>query len=153
MVDHPEHYQGNKFEVIDIIEDYDLGFCLGNAVKYILRAGKKDDIVQDINKAIWYLERFKNNLSKKENKEINKSKQTTETPDKTNKKRKYKAIKDLVYGEYFKFKTSAYIFSFLCLDEIKNRIVVRNYQNYDSKIEDYYYNPDELVIMVDMDNI
>lgn len=59
MVNHPSHYQGNKFEVIDIIEDYNLDFCLGNAVKYILRAGKKDDIIQDINKAIWYLERFK----------------------------------------------------------------------------------------------
>ncbi len=59
MVNHPSHYQGNKFEVIDIIEDYKLDFCLGNAVKYILRAGKKDDIIQDINKAIWYLERFK----------------------------------------------------------------------------------------------
>lgn len=59
MVNHPTHYQGNKFEVIDIIEDYKLDFCLGNAIKYILRAGKKDDIIQDINKAIWYLERFK----------------------------------------------------------------------------------------------
>lgn len=57
MVDHPQHYQGNKFEVIDIIEDYRLGFCLGNAIKYILRAGKKDDYVQDLNKAIWYLKR------------------------------------------------------------------------------------------------
>ena len=57
MVDHPNHYQGNKFEVIDIIEDYKLGFSLGNAVKYILRAGHKDDYVQDLKKAIWYLNR------------------------------------------------------------------------------------------------
>jgi hypothetical protein len=56
MVDHPQHYKGNKFEVIDIIHDYNLGFNLGNAIKYILRAGKKDDIKQDLKKAIWYIE-------------------------------------------------------------------------------------------------
>lgn len=57
MVNHPSHYQGNKFEVIDIIEDYNLGFNLGNAIKYILRAGKKNDYVEDLKKAIWYLQR------------------------------------------------------------------------------------------------
>lgn len=57
MVDHPSHYQGKRFEVIDIIEDYDLGFNLGNAIKYILRAGHKDGYEQDLKKAIWYLER------------------------------------------------------------------------------------------------
>jgi len=56
-VNHPSHYQGNKFECIDIIEDFNLGFCLGNAVKYILRAGKKQDRIQDLRKAIWYLQR------------------------------------------------------------------------------------------------
>ena len=55
-VNHPDHYKGNNFEVIDIIHDYGLGFDLGNAVKYILRAGKKDDAVQDFKKAIWYIE-------------------------------------------------------------------------------------------------
>lgn len=64
MVNHPSHYQGNKFEVIDIIEDYKLGFNLGNSIKYILRAGKKDDIVQDLRKAKWYLEREINNIGK-----------------------------------------------------------------------------------------
>jgi hypothetical protein len=57
MVNHPDHYQGNKFEVIDVIEDYELGFSLGNAVKYILRAGKKDARKQDLKKAIWYIQR------------------------------------------------------------------------------------------------
>lgn len=57
MVNHPDHYQGNKFEVIDIIEDFDLNFSLGSAIKYILRAGKKDDRKQDLEKAIWYLKR------------------------------------------------------------------------------------------------
>lgn len=56
-VDHPSHYQGKKFEVIDIIEDFKLGFSLDNAIKYILRAGKKDDYKQDLEKAVWYLER------------------------------------------------------------------------------------------------
>lgn len=56
-VDHPDHYKGTKFEVIDIIEDYNLGFNLGNAIKYILRAGKKDCFSQDLEKAIWYLKR------------------------------------------------------------------------------------------------
>lgn len=56
-VNHPTHYQGIKHEAIDVIEDFNLNFCLGNAVKYILRAGKKEDMVQDLKKAIWYLER------------------------------------------------------------------------------------------------
>jgi hypothetical protein len=57
MINHPDHYQGNNFEVIDIIEDYDLGFSLGNAIKYILRADKKDNRKQDLKKAIWYIQR------------------------------------------------------------------------------------------------
>lgn len=56
-INHPKHYQGNKFEAIDIIEDFNLNFCLGNAIKYILRAGKKGDKTEDIEKAIWYLNR------------------------------------------------------------------------------------------------
>lgn len=57
MVNHPDHYQGNKMEVIDIIEDYELGFNLGNTIKYVLRADKKGNKKQDLEKAIWYLER------------------------------------------------------------------------------------------------
>lgn len=57
MINHPDHYQGNKMEVIDIIEDYGLGFSLGNAIKYILRADKKGNKKQDLQKAMWYLER------------------------------------------------------------------------------------------------
>jgi len=56
-VNHPKHYQGNKFEVIEIIEDFNLDFDLGNAIKYILRCGKKGNLVQDLKKAIWYLQR------------------------------------------------------------------------------------------------
>jgi len=57
MVNHPDHYQGSKMEVIDIIEDYSLGFSLGNAVKYILRADKKGNKKQDLEKALWYINR------------------------------------------------------------------------------------------------
>lgn len=57
MVNHPDHYQGNKMEVIDIIEDYELGFNLGNTIKYVLRADKKGNKKQDLEKAKWYLER------------------------------------------------------------------------------------------------
>jgi hypothetical protein len=57
-VNHPSHYQGkNGIESINVIEGFDLGFHLGNALKYILRAGKKGDRVEDIRKAIWYLNR------------------------------------------------------------------------------------------------
>ena len=52
----PEHYKGNKYEARDIIDDYQLGFNLGNAVKYILRAGKKGDTAEDLKKAKWYIE-------------------------------------------------------------------------------------------------
>ena len=56
-VDHPAHYQGDGIEVIQVIEAFGLGFRLGNAVKYILRAGKKGQAIQDLRKAVWYLER------------------------------------------------------------------------------------------------
>lgn len=56
-VDHPTHYQGNRYEVINVIEDFNLNFCLGNAIKYILRAGKKGSMLKDLKKAVWYIER------------------------------------------------------------------------------------------------
>ena len=64
-VNNPKHYTDSKIEVIDYIEDKNLGFCLGNAIKYISRAGKKhsadktdkEKMIQDLNKAIWYLNR------------------------------------------------------------------------------------------------
>ena len=63
MVNHPDHYQGNgSMEVIDIIENYDLGFSLGNAIKYILRSNKKGSAKQDLKKAIWYINREISNL-------------------------------------------------------------------------------------------
>lgn len=59
-VDHPSHYGGDTtYEAIKVIEAWDLGFCLGNTVKYISRAGKKDATkeLEDLRKAHWYLQR------------------------------------------------------------------------------------------------
>lgn len=62
-VNSPSHYaEGREFETIDVIEDWGLGYHLGNAVKYISRAGRKDDILQDLRKAQWYLNREIENL-------------------------------------------------------------------------------------------
>lgn len=58
-VNHPSHYTDGKIEVIDFIEDKNFGFNLGNAIKYISRAGKKspDTKIQDLQKAIFYIQR------------------------------------------------------------------------------------------------
>lgn len=56
-INHPPHYNAGKFEVIDVIEDWHLGFHLGNVVKYIARADHKGTRVDDLKKALWYLER------------------------------------------------------------------------------------------------
>lgn len=60
-VNHPKHYGGenNPTEAIKVIEAWGLGFNLGNTVKYISRAGKKDSSkeLEDLKKALWYLER------------------------------------------------------------------------------------------------
>lgn len=57
VVNHPAHYNVKGIEAIDVIEAYGLGFHLGNAVKYILRAGRKDMGDTDLRKARWYLDR------------------------------------------------------------------------------------------------
>ena len=56
-VNSPRHYTSHSsgIECIQITEH--MNFCLGNAIKYIYRAGKKGDTVQDLSKAIWYLQR------------------------------------------------------------------------------------------------
>ena len=57
-VNHPKHYQSKTgLEAIDVIEAFDLNFNLGNVIKYILRCGKKDAELQELEKAKWYLER------------------------------------------------------------------------------------------------
>ncbi len=59
-VDHPAHYTYGAIEVIDAIEGLDLPYHLGNAVKYIARAGRKDPAKteEDLCKAIWYIKRY-----------------------------------------------------------------------------------------------
>lgn len=55
----PVYYKTGKIEVIDFIEDKELNYHRGNAIKYIVRAGKKckDKEIEDLKKAIWYIER------------------------------------------------------------------------------------------------
>lgn len=66
-VNHPSHYQIGKIEVLDVIEqtlngipslNTDIAFSHGNAIKYLLRAGRKGDYLEDIKKCIWYLQRI-----------------------------------------------------------------------------------------------
>jgi hypothetical protein len=68
-IERPAHYGGddNPHEPIKVIEHYALGFHVGNAVKYILRAGRKDgeDYLKDLIKARWYLDREISRLQKK----------------------------------------------------------------------------------------
>ena len=61
-VNRPAHYQGDGVECIDAIEaalgtEGAIAYCRGNALKYIWRAGKKSDAVEDLKKANWYLDR------------------------------------------------------------------------------------------------
>jgi hypothetical protein len=56
-INHPAHYNVGKIEVIEVIEDWGLNFCLGNAVKYIARARHKGRQLEDLQKAHWYLDR------------------------------------------------------------------------------------------------
>lgn len=65
-VNHPAHYNTGKIEVIDAIEDWELNFSRGNAVKYIARAGRKssETELQDLEKALWYIQRELDRLKK-----------------------------------------------------------------------------------------
>ena len=69
LVDHPVHYGGkeNMYEAIKVIDAWGLGFHLGNVIKYISRAGKKDPktLIQDLKKAAWYLEKYIEKLEEK----------------------------------------------------------------------------------------
>jgi hypothetical protein len=69
QVNHPNHYGGetNPYEAIKVIDAWDLGFSLGNTVKYISRAGKKnkDKELEDLKKALWYLQHHIETLEKK----------------------------------------------------------------------------------------
>lgn len=57
MVNHPPHYTSHPsgVECIDVTEHYN--FCVGNAIKYLWRAGLKNDAIEDLKKARWYVDR------------------------------------------------------------------------------------------------
>ena len=59
--DRSKHYN-EKVEPIELIEAFDLGFNRGNVIKYVARAGRKDDELEDLKKASWYLQREIKNL-------------------------------------------------------------------------------------------
>ena len=67
VVNHPSHYTDGKIEVIEFIEDKNLNYHRGNAIKYICRAGKKDPQkeIEDLRKAIWYITREIRNLKRR----------------------------------------------------------------------------------------
>lgn len=81
-VNHPPHYTAGKYETIDIIEDVLSieglkGMCIGNALKYLTRAGKKypDKEIEDLKKAVWYINKIievmENNKIMEENNDRN----------------------------------------------------------------------------------
>jgi len=55
-IEHPNHYNNGNIEVIDAIQDWKLNFNLGNAIKYIARCEHKDNKIEDLKKAIYYIE-------------------------------------------------------------------------------------------------
>ena len=63
QVNHPSHYQ-QGIEPIEVIESWGLNFNLGNVIKYTLRAPYKENMIQDLEKAKWYLERELQRLKK-----------------------------------------------------------------------------------------
>jgi hypothetical protein len=63
-VDHPSHYNAGKIEVIEAIDDWQLGFYEGNVVKYVARAKHTGSELEDLKKAAWYLNRLIENKGK-----------------------------------------------------------------------------------------
>ena len=66
MADSPTYYTRGQIEVWDFIRDQDLNYHLGCAIKYICRAGYKDSKVEDLQKAIHYLENELNHVTSKQ---------------------------------------------------------------------------------------
>ena len=67
-VNHPSHYNRGKIECIDYIQDQQLNFCRGNAIKYIVRAGMKDPDkeIEDLKKAIFYIKQEISDIEKRQ---------------------------------------------------------------------------------------
>ena len=71
MVNHPAHYANRAYETIDVIEDtltseQFIGMLLGNAMKYLSRCQAKGNMIQDVMKAVWYLDRLTDTLEREE---------------------------------------------------------------------------------------
>lgn len=71
-INHPKHYNAGNIEPISVIEDWKLGFNLGNTIKYIARAEHKNSKLEDLKKAKWYLDRECNKIESEENILLNK---------------------------------------------------------------------------------
>lgn len=67
MINHPNHYTHGPIEVIEVIEGFKLNYHLGTVIKYLLRAGHKNDALEDIKKARWFLDREIKRREKEEN--------------------------------------------------------------------------------------
>ena len=67
-INHPSHYNSGKYETIDIIESagHAEGFCMGNAIKYLMRAKHKESYIEDLKKARWYLDYWIKTLEENE---------------------------------------------------------------------------------------
>ena len=65
-INHPEHYNKGKIEVISAIVDWDLNFCMGNVIKYVSRYKYKESPLEDLKKARWYLDYEIQKLEEKE---------------------------------------------------------------------------------------
>ena len=64
MIDHPSHYNMG-IEAIDYIESHSMNFNIGNVIKYVTRAKHKNNELEDLKKALWYLQREIANLENK----------------------------------------------------------------------------------------
>lgn len=64
LINHPPHYKFGPHEVIDVIESWNLGYHLGNVVKYVARAKRKGRELEDLKKAQWYLNRYIEEVTK-----------------------------------------------------------------------------------------
>ena len=69
QINHPDYYSSGGIEAIDFIEAHNLNFNLGNVIKYVTRAGRKDgeDSITALEKARWYIEREITRIKKGDN--------------------------------------------------------------------------------------